>query len=81
MAHSTIQPMGNRPYAAPFSAASPAVPAGIEYTVVATISAVASPASAAQWALTLKMPSRPSNTITGRAATSAESAMLPATGV
>src|SRR5215208_6771395 len=73
----TIQPIGNRPYAAPNAADASAAPAGIPNTAVATASAEASPRSAAQCAFTRPDASAPSSTTTGSAATSVDSTRLP----
>jgi hypothetical protein len=54
---------------------------GMPYTKIATASEVASPARAAQWALTRKNARQPRSTTTGKAATSADNPTLPATGV
>src|SRR6185436_13614258 len=77
IAFRTIQPIGNKPKAAPYSAAAVASSAGIPKTSTATSHAEASPRSAAMWARTWKKASSPSNTTTGSAATSAETHTEP----
>ena len=83
MAASTIQPMGNRPNAAPSAAAARIVPAQAAVPApavascgvkpkTATNTAATSPARAATWAGTRPVASRPSSSTIGRAASSIE---------
>ena len=69
---SRIQPIGNRPYAAPISAARTAIPAGIPIATTATAIDAASPATAAHSARTRRDANSPSSSTTGASATSVE---------
>src|SRR5450631_1075576 len=70
MALTTIHMIGNRPNAAPSSAASAVCPNGIAYTAAATTMEVARAASAAHWERTLKTPRRRKRTSRGSTAKS-----------
>ena len=72
-----IQPMGNRPYAAPRSAAFAAIGAGMPMTPTATTNAVASASSAATYARIRRAARSPSSTSSGSPATTVESVALP----
>ena len=81
MAVSTIQMIGKRPKAAPSLAASSAWPAGMPKAKTATPSATTSEARPACQAFHFSAPSSTNSVISGSAATSAESASDPATGL
>jgi hypothetical protein len=74
---STIQPIGNRPYAAPRTAAASPARTGIPIGPRATTRATASASIAATWARTRKNASAPSSTTTGSVATAVERKTLP----
>ena len=64
----TIHMIGQKPNTAPSSAASPACPIGIEYTVIAIRIETPSAISEAHWAFILKPPNRTNSTTSGSTA-------------
>jgi hypothetical protein len=64
-----IHPIGKSPNAAPNPAEAKAIPGGIPSARIATATAEASPATAAQWARTWCIANNPSSTTSGSAAT------------
>ena len=69
----TIHMIGQKPNTAPSSAASPACPIGIEYTVIAIRIDTPSAIKEAHWAFILKPPSRTNSTTSGKTAKTAVS--------